>query len=73
MTRKERTDFVRVGWQVIRDWVLDHPKQLLLAVDAANAEPVQKLDHQPREALERSGNPDVRVHLAAGKRSRMMA
>lgn len=42
---------------------LDDLKQLLLTVDAANGESMEKLDHKTRESLERARNADVRINF----------
>lgn len=45
-----------VGGQVVGDRVLDDLEQLLLRVGGANGEPVEQLNHQTGEPLERSRN-----------------
>lgn len=54
-------DFVRVGWEVIRDGILDDPQKLFATTHAADAELVQKLDHESGETFEGSRNAHVRV------------
>ena len=49
-------DLAAVGRKVVGDGVLDHLQELLLGVGALDGEPVEQLDHQTGEALERPGN-----------------
>ena len=42
---------------------LDDLEQLLFAVDAADGEPMEQLDHESREALECARDADVRIDL----------
>jgi hypothetical protein len=46
---------------VVCDGVLDDLEELLGAVDAADGELVEKLDHEAAETLERARDADVRI------------
>lgn len=51
-------DLPAVGWQVVRDRVLNDLEQFLLRVRGLNREPVEQLHHETGEPLEGPGNPD---------------
>jgi hypothetical protein len=52
-----------VGWQMVRDGILDDVDQLFLRRRRPNRQPVKQLHHQSSEALERSRNPNRRAHF----------
>lgn len=60
---KAERHFAAVGRQVVRDRVLDDPKQLFLRVSRPDGEPVQQLHHQAGEALECTRDADGRRDL----------
>ena len=58
-----KRDLVRIAREVIRDGVFDHLEQLFGSLHASDAELVQQLHHQAREALECARNANMWVHL----------
>ena len=60
---KGEGNFVGEGGEVVRDGVLDHLEQLFRAVDGADREAMEELDHEAAEALERAGDADGRIDL----------
>jgi hypothetical protein len=56
-------DLPAVGWQVIGDGVVYDAEQFLLRFGTLDREPVQELNHQAREALERARKTNRRRDL----------